>query len=81
MIKLQQAKIQRSDWIKLHENEHDWQYEPEYIHLNSQIKHYERDLVAPSATAQGWKTMIATQKAIKEIKRKEAELIDEPPDY
>lgn len=81
LLKLQQAKKRRSDWIKLHENEHDWQYEPEYIHLNSQIKHYERDLVAPSATAQGWKTMIATQKAIKEIKRKEAELIDEPPDY
>ena len=81
LIKLQQAKIQRSDWIKLHSNEHDWQYDPEYIHLNSQIKHYERDLVAPSATAQGWKTMIATQKAIREIKRKEAELIDEPPEY
>lgn len=81
LIKLQQAKIQRSDWIKLHSNEHDWQYDPEYIQLNSKIKHYERDLVAPSATAQGWKTMIATQKAIKEIKRKEAELIDEPPDY
>lgn len=81
LVKLQQAKKQRSDWIKLHENEHDWQYDPEYIHLNSQIKRYERDLVAPSATAQGWKTMIATQKAIKEIKRKEAELIDEPPDY
>ena len=81
LIKLEQAKKQRSDWIKLHENEHDWQYDPEYIHLNSQIKHYERDLVAPPATAQGWKTMIATQKAIKEIKRKEAELIDEPPDY
>lgn len=81
LVKLQQAKKQRSDWIKLHENEHDWQYDPEYIHLNSQIKHYERDLVAPSATAQGWKTMIATQKAIKEIKRKEAELIDEPPEY
>lgn len=81
LIKLQQAKTQRSDWIKLHSNEHDWQYDPEYIQLNSKIKHYERDLVAPSATAQGWKTMIATQKAIKEIKRKEAELIDEPPDY
>ena len=81
LLKLQQAKKRRSDWIKLHENEHDWQYEPEYIQLNSKIKHYERDLVAPSATAQGWKTMIATQKAIKEIKRKEAELIDEPPDY
>ena len=81
LIKLQLAKKQRSDWIKLHSNEHDWQYDPEYIQLNSKIKHYERDLVAPSATAQGWKTMIATQKAIKEIKRKEAELIDEPPDY
>ena len=81
LIKLQLAKKQRSDWIKLHENEHDWQYDPEYIQLNSKIKHYERDLVAPPATAQGWKTMIATQKAIKEIKRKEAELIDEPPDY
>jgi len=81
LIKLQQAKTQRSNWIKLHSNEHDWQYDPEYIQLNSKIKHYERDLVAPSATAQGWKTMIATQKAIKEIKRKEAELIDEPPDY
>lgn len=81
LIKLQQAKIQRSDWIKLHSNEHDWQYDPEYIQLNSKIKHYERDLVAPSATAQGWKTMIATQKAIREIKKKEAELIDEPPDY
>lgn len=81
LIKLQQAKTQRSDWIKLHSNEHDWQYDPEYIQLNSKIKHYERDLVAPSATAQGWKTMIATQKAIREIKRKEAELIDEPPDY
>ena len=79
LIKLQLAKKQRSDWIKLHENEHDWQYDPEYIQLNSKIKHYERDLVTPSA--QGWKTMIATQKAIKEIKRKEAELIDEPPDY
>ena len=79
LIKLQQARTQRSDWIKLHENEHDWQYDPEYIHLNSQIKHYERDLVTPSA--QGWKTMIATQKAIREIKKKEAELIDEPPDY
>lgn len=81
LIKLQLAKKQRSDWIKLHSNEHDWQYDPEYIQLNSKIKHYERDLVAPSATAQGWKTMIATQKAIKEIKRKEAELIDDPPDY
>lgn len=81
LIKLQQAKIQRSDWIKLHSNEHDWQYDPEYIQLNSRIKHYERDLIAPSATAQGWKTMIATQKAIREIKKKEAELIDEPPDY
>lgn len=81
LIKLQQAKIQRSDWIKLHENEHDWQYDPEYIQLNSKIKHYEHDLVAPSATAQGWKTMIATQKAIRELKKKEAELIDEPPDY
>lgn len=81
LIKLQLAKKQRSDWIKLHSNEHDWQYDPEYIQLNSKIKHYERDLVAPSATAQGWKTMIATQRAIKEIKRKEAELIDEPPDY
>lgn len=81
LIKLQQAKTQRSDWIKLHSNEHDWQYDPEYIQLNSKIKHYERDLIAPSATAQGWKTMIATQKAIRELKRKEAELIDEPPDY
>ena len=81
LIKLQQAKTQRSNWIKLHSNEHDWQYDPEYIQLNSKIKHYERDLVAPSATAQGWKTMIATQKAIREIKKKEAELIDEPPDY
>ena len=81
LIKLQQAKKQRSDWIKLHENEHDWQYDPEYIQLNSKIKHYERDLVAPSATAQGWKTMIATQKAIRELKKKEEELIDEPPDY
>lgn len=81
LIKLQQAKIQRSDWIKLHSNEHDWQYDPEYIQLNSKIKHYERDLVAPSATAQGWKTMIATQKAIRELKKKEEELIDEPPDY
>ena len=81
LIKLQLAKKQRSDWIKLHENEHDWQYDPEYVQLNSKIKHYERDLVAPSATAQGWKTMIATQKAIREIKKKEAELIDEPPDY
>lgn len=81
LIKLQLAKKQRSDWIKLHSNEHDWQYDPEYIQLNSKIKHYERDLVAPSATAQGWKTMIATQKAIREIKKKEAELIDEPPDY
>lgn len=81
LSKLQQAKTQRSNWIKLHSNEHDWQYDPEYIQLNSKIKHYERDLVAPSATAQGWKTMIATQKAIREIKKKEAELIDEPPDY
>lgn len=81
LIKLQLAKKQRSDWIKLHENEHDWQYDPEYIQLNSKIKHYERDLVAPSATAQGWKTMIATQKAIRELKKKEEELIDEPPDY
>lgn len=81
LIKLQQAKKQRSDWIKLHENEHDWQYDPEYIQLNSKIKHYERDLVAPSATAQGWKTMIATQKAIRERKKKEEELIDEPSDY
>lgn len=79
LIKLQQARTQRSDWIKLHENEHDWQYDPEYIQLNSKIKHYERDLVTPSA--QGWKTMIATQKAIRELKKKEEELIDEPPEY
>ena len=79
LIKLQQAKTQRSNWIKLHSNEHDWQYDPEYIQLNSKIKHYERDLVTPSA--QGWKTMIATQKAIRELKKKEEELIDEPPEY